>query len=59
MRKVIVISKGNMFEMWTTLTKMCKAHPEFSYPYLKNRRYPYEYKGLKFEIKHMNEIYLK
>ena len=36
-------------EAWTTLTKLCKFHPEFSYHYLKRLNYPFTSHGWTFK----------
>ena len=47
--QVIVIQREDYQEVWGRLTKICKAHPEFSYHYLKGKKYPFEYKGWSFK----------
>lgn len=48
LNEVIVVRKGDHVEVWSRLTQVCKAH-KFSYQYLKNKRFPFIYKGITFE----------
>jgi hypothetical protein len=64
MRKVIVLKRDAIFmecplgerckvqdeiiEIYPTLTKLCDANPEFSYNYLKSKKFPFTYKGYEF-----------
>lgn len=45
---MIHLQKDERIELWTQLTDLCKAHDEFSYHYLKAKKYPFEYKGWSF-----------
>lgn len=45
---IIILRKGETIETWGTLTEICEVHPEFSYHYLKGKKFPFEYKGWSF-----------
>lgn len=45
---IIVLIKENQLETWGSLTSLCDAHG-FSYNYLKRQKFPFTYKGIKFE----------
>lgn len=45
---VIILHKNGIFEAWGSLTDVCKAH-KLSYSYLKNKRFPFIYKGITFD----------
>lgn len=47
-KNIIVIEKEGEKETWSSLPKMCKAHPEFSYSYLSRLKFPCTYKGWEF-----------
>ena len=47
-QNVIVLTKGDEVEVWGTMVDVCKAHPEFSYYTLRNKKFPFTYKGVKF-----------
>lgn len=47
--KVIVMTRGKDKEIWGRLTDLCKAHPDFSYSYLKGKAFPFIYKDIDFE----------
>ena len=50
----IVITKGKVTETWGALTELCKAHTSsnyhenFSYQTLKDKKFPFTYKGWRF-----------
>lgn len=46
---MIIIRKGSHVEAWTTLTKLCRAYPEFKYWYIHPWKFPFTYKGWVFE----------
>lgn len=48
MKTVIIISKGDLVGAYKALTHVCKAHKEFSYHYLKSKKFPFVYKGWNF-----------
>ena len=48
-KNVIVLSKGNHKESYGSLTELCSDYPNFSYYYLKSKKFPFEYKGFLFE----------
>lgn len=50
MKSVIFIEdiETEIKEAWGSLTGLCDKHPEFSYYYLKGKKFPFEYKGVKF-----------
>ena len=45
---MIHLQKGEHIELWTQLTDLCKSHADFSYYYLKAKKYPFVYKGWNF-----------
>jgi len=49
MKNVIILSGEGRRETWGSLTMLCKHHPDFSYHFLKAKKYPFEYKGWLFE----------
>lgn len=48
MKQIIIIQKGELKEVWGTLTECCNNHPNFNYGYLKHLKFPFEYKGYSF-----------
>ena len=50
MRTVIILEKDKDYELFTTMTKLCKSNPLiFNYNYLKGRTdFPFKYKGYNF-----------
>lgn len=47
-KSIIILSKDNVFEAWGSITEVCKAH-KYSYSYLKGKKFPFTYKGVRFE----------
>lgn len=58
---VIIIHKGDTYETWGSLTEICgvvkvgnkmvstgQGHQEFKYSTLREKKYPFTYKGWKF-----------
>jgi hypothetical protein len=48
MKQIIILQKGDEIEVWGSLTEICKNHSEFSYYTLRNKKFPFTYKGVKF-----------
>ncbi len=47
---IILINKDlDLMEAWGSLTEICKMHKEFSYNYLKKKKFPFEYKEWEFK----------
>lgn len=46
---MIHLSQGEKAELWSSLTKLCRCHEDFSYYYLKRKKFPFEYKGWNFK----------
>ena len=46
---VIVMQKDDEVEVSGCITRICLAHPEFSYHYLKGLKFPFNYKGWSFK----------
>lgn len=46
--RAIIIKRGDQYEGWQSIKEMCKAHPEFSYHYMKRLKFPFTYKGYDF-----------
>lgn len=44
---IIILTNLKDFECWGSLVELCKVNG-FSYNYLKRKKFPFEYKGLKF-----------
>jgi len=44
---IIILTNLKDFECWGSLVELCKVKG-FSYNYLKRKKFPFEYKGLKF-----------
>lgn len=55
MINIIILSKGEIREYWSSLVLLCEAHPEFSYHYIKRNKFPFEYKGWRFEKEVINQ----
>ena len=55
MKKVIVLMKGEKVEVWGNLVWLCRAHEDFSYSYIKGRKFPFYYKGWVFTKVNYNE----
>ena len=48
MKEVITLTKGSQIEVWGSLTEICRIKG-YSYYYLRNKKYPFEYRGVKFD----------
>lgn len=46
---IIILTKGDQVETWGSLTDLCDNHESFSYHYLKKKKFPFYYKGFRFE----------
>lgn len=46
-QNIIILTNGESYETWGSLVELCNKH-KFSYNYLKRKKFPFEYKGLKF-----------
>jgi hypothetical protein len=47
MKNIIILTNGTHFETWGSLTEICKEYG-FSHNYLKKKKFPFFYKGIKF-----------
>ena len=47
-KSVVLLTKGDTVEAFGSFTKLCKRRG-LPYSYLKARKFPFEYKGSKFE----------
>ena len=45
---IILLKKNENIEAYTALTKLCKDYKEFSYSYIKSKKFPFNYKGYEF-----------
>lgn len=54
MRTIIVLTKDDSIEVFTALTKICNIHKEFKYNYIKTLKFPFTYKGYKFQKLNLN-----
>lgn len=45
---VIILEKGSVKEYFSSIPKVCDAHPEFSASYVRLLKFPFEYKGWTF-----------
>ncbi len=48
-RSIILLVKGDCYELWGSLTELCAYHSRFNYGYLKGKSFPFRYKGVWFE----------
>ena len=49
-KAVIVLEKcPDQIEVWGSLTRACKAHPEFNYSKISRVKLPYTYQGWTFK----------
>ena len=46
-KNIIILTNGEFHEAWGSLVEICKEK-NFSYNYLKRKKYPFTYKGLNF-----------
>ena len=46
---VIVMQKEDEVEVWGCVTRLCLVHTNFSYHYLKGKKFPFNYKGWEFK----------
>ncbi len=46
---VIIMQKDGVIKVITSITRICEDNPEFTYSYLRNLKFPYEYKGWRFD----------
>ncbi|WP_288370322.1 hypothetical protein [uncultured Algoriphagus sp.] len=51
---VIIIEKDGIRELFSSMPKVCEAHPEFSHSYARLQKFPFEYKGWKFTKEKIN-----
>jgi hypothetical protein len=54
-QSVIIIESDEHVECWGSLMKICDAHKEFSYLYIRKKKFPFLYKGWKFYKVRWNE----
>jgi hypothetical protein len=50
---VIVVTKDDVLEVFSSLVAVCKAHPEFVFHTIKAKKFPFYHKGFrirKFEV---------
>ena len=47
-KNIIIITDGKSYEAWGSLVELCQVKKEFSYEYLKKKKYPFVYKGIEF-----------
>ena len=45
---IIVLQRDEVVETYGCLTKVCLYNPEFKYHTLKDKKFPFEYKGWRF-----------
>jgi hypothetical protein len=45
---MIILHKEDTYEAWGALTNLCKSRGEFKYQTLKEKDFPFDYKGWKF-----------
>jgi hypothetical protein len=53
-RHIIILQQGEVSEYYTSMIKVCEAHPEFSPSYVRLKKFPFEYKGWKFQKSKVN-----
>lgn len=51
---VIIIEKAEIKELYSSMPKVCEAHPEFSASYVRLKKFPFEYKGWTFSKAKIN-----
>lgn len=51
---VIIIEKEVVRELYSSIPKVCEAHPEFSYSYVRLLKFPFDYKGWRFSKEKIN-----
>ena len=47
-QNVIILTDGESFETWGSIAELCRVKRGFKYSYLKNKTFPFEYKGVRF-----------
>lgn len=47
-KRVIILSRGDEVDAYGSLTEICRKNKDFSYHYLKSKKYPFSYKGWEF-----------
>lgn len=55
-RNIILIQNGEIEEYWSNLKLLCDNHSEFSYEYIKSKKFPFEYKGWEFQKFEVNKV---
>ena len=55
---VLVREDKREVEVWGSLKGLCKEHPTFSYYTLRNKKFPFKYKGIRFFRVNFKETYL-
>jgi hypothetical protein len=58
-RNIIVIKTDGKEEFWSNLKLLCEHHPEFSYEYIKSKKFPFEYKDWSFRKVEVNKLIIK
>jgi len=56
-RKVIVLEREDKQEFWSNLKLLCAHHPNFSYEYIKSRKFPFDYKEWHFRKVEVNKAH--
>lgn len=54
MRKVITITKNDTVEVYGSITRMCKQHPEFAFNTIKAKKFPFFHQGFKIQKFYLN-----
>lgn len=47
-KNVIILEKGGVQEVWGALTDICDAHGEIKFATVREKKYPFTYKGFIF-----------
>lgn len=55
-RNIIIIKTAGKEEFWSNLKLLCENHPQFSYDYIKSKKFPFEYKGWDFRKVEVNRV---
>lgn len=47
-KNIIILEKDGKKETWGALTDICKVHSEITFGSIKDKKFPFNYKGFEF-----------
>lgn len=56
-KNTIILKKGKLYETWGSLTDLCDAHEEIRFATIKDKKFPFNYKGYDFiKVPHKTKL---